>query len=256
MLPFIDDIENVAVSIPTLYTNFLTNHVREALTRLAHPLLDPYDLNPRDFIAISAYESGFCMFGSITPSEHCGPNLKGRWNENYPSTLFLVIEYDNDVLALSSVIVSEGATLFRITHALLSMSADVGGNASMNWEEVTQWIATNIGSHRVLPNNTKFNRLVLVGQRTADSEFEKAIWTALRLEIYMVDISKLEADAASRLDPEFVTALGVAQIAKDWRDAPQPIGCSEDDACKQRRREISDESSMRLPVREKAKGEL
>jgi hypothetical protein len=112
LVPFIDGVENLAVSIPTSYTNFLATHVKMSLKRLGLPFLESYNLGPRDLMAISAYESGFCLFGTITPPEHCGPNLNGQRNERYPSTFVFVVEYDRAVLKISSVSVFGGEVLF------------------------------------------------------------------------------------------------------------------------------------------------
>jgi hypothetical protein len=127
---------------------------------------------------------------------------------------------------------------------------------SVDWETATKWITTTIGSHRGITSRPKFNRVVLVGERATNADFERAVWAALRMEADVVDLAKLEADIGSRLDPEFVPALGAAQIAKDWRDAPKPIGCSENDECKRIRKEVLDEDSARCTAKKEAKDEL
>lgn len=253
LISSIDDIENIAVSLPTAYTNFLAHHVRESLVRLGLSLSEPYSLGPRDLMAISAYESGLCRFGNITPPEHCGPNVKGRRNERYADKLILVVEHDQDELAIASVLVFEGETLFPINRATLPLP---GNDGSVDWKDVTQWIATRIGSHRGLPNSPQFNRLVLVEDCAADAEFESTIWAALRMEHDVVDSMQLEVDRPSRLDPEFVAALGAAQVVKDFRDAPKPIGCSETNECKKIRKEVFQASLKKDPERREAKDEL
>ena len=74
-----------------------------------------------------------------------------------------------------------------------------------------------------------------------DEGFEKALWDALRMETDVVDLEELEAGESEVLDPEFAAAMGAAQIAKDWRDAPKPIGCQEGDECKVLREEALSE---------------
>jgi hypothetical protein len=249
-------IENMAVSIPTSYSNFLAVQVREAMSRLGLPLTEPYDLGPRDFMAISAYESGFCSFGSITPPEHCGPHLRGRRNERYPKQFILVVECDYAVLRVSSVLVFEGATLFPVNSAAFQLGTGIGDREGSDWAEVTKWLTTRVGAHRSMPDRPKFNKLVLVGSRVADEGFEKALWDALRMETDVVDLEELEAGESEVPDPEFVAAMGAAQIAKDWRDAPKPIGCQEGDECKALRKETLSELLVMRNGNKERKDEL
>lgn len=96
---------------------------------------------------------------------------------------------------------------------------------------------------------------MLVGDRPIDPEFRSALLTALTMEPDVVDLVQLKAKIGSRLDPAFVAALGAAQIAKDFRDAPKPIGCSENDECKEIRK-VVDKSLTRDSARSEAKDEL
>lgn len=240
LIPFIDDVENIAVSIPTSYTNFLAHHVRQTMARLKLPLLEPYNLGPKDFMAISAYESGLCFFGTATPPDHCGPNLNGQKNERYPLKFILLVEYDRTVLSVSSVLAFQGEVLFPVNYAAFGPPRDTGNMNRMHWEIVTNWISTRVSAHRGMPDRPKFNQLVLVGERAKDAKFENAVWEGLRMEADVVDLEKLESNIGSAMDPEFVAAMGAAQVAKDWRDAPKPIGCEEKEECKVIRNEAFD----------------
>jgi hypothetical protein len=85
-------IENLEVSIPSFLSRRAYVQVEDALRKLHVVPRESFMYS--DYMAISAYESGMCRYGSSTPANHCGQT-------GYPPKAILVFEYSNSCLSVS-----------------------------------------------------------------------------------------------------------------------------------------------------------
>ncbi|CZR63586.1 uncharacterized protein PAC_13483 [Phialocephala subalpina] len=255
--------EHLGVSMPGFFDKRASARLEESLRRLT--LLPQRHLFwPSEFMAISAYESGMCGFGTATPEDQCGEN-------GYPDRSILVFHYGKSALVVSRYIAMIGQIL-GLAEDYYDKSkdrqsppenrtdsfwdSDLGGNsipkdkaaADIYWQDVTTRIADFISlqSFIIYQSDLPFliEQFVVSGELASMPEFQQALRDAIDRSLGQSSLDNFLHQPKDVIDPLFVAAIGAAQLAKDYMDAPKPLGCSESAEC-ERQREVYRDSLVK-----------
>lgn len=226
-------IEHLGISYPSFLGVHDAKQLEKATAQLGLPEGIDLQSGPRDFMAITAYTSGLCSFGTATPRINCGQ----AGDSTYRAIAAIV--YDNFALSASIyyTVLSQylAPTGSFIDTELGGKALDgVQGNATDHWTYVTEAIASFILREKESRDlwGARIKQIVLVGEMGNDLAFRAALRTALESTLGGV----ADPEEGELIDPLFVAAMGAARFTKDLMDAPKPFQCSESTECDRRRR--------------------